>query len=87
LRFETFLSFFLSFFLHAVFSYTPWSNDLTVRRLGDKQSVMRTQEELQDESKSDKVESEEKEFPVKQSNTSRGRESYMKNLSSKNKVE
>jgi hypothetical protein len=48
---------------------------------------MRTQEELQDESKSDKVESEEKEFPVKQSNTSRGRESYMKNLSSKNKVE
>jgi len=43
---------------------------------------MRTQEELEDESKSDKVESEEKEFPDKQSNvsTQRDRESYMTNL-------
>jgi hypothetical protein len=84
LCFETFLSSFLSFLLHAVFSFTPWSTDLTVRRLGNKQSVMRTQEELEHESKSDKVESEEKEFPDKRSNasTERERESYMKNLSS-----
>jgi hypothetical protein len=40
--------------------------------------VTRTQEELEDESKSDKVESEEKEFPDKQSNASTERESYMK---------
>jgi hypothetical protein len=69
-----FLSFFLSFLLHAVFSFTPWSTDLTVRRLGNKQSVMRTQEELEEESKSDKVESEETEFPDKQSNASTQRE-------------
>jgi hypothetical protein len=69
-----FLSFFLSFLLHAVFSFTPWSTDLTVRRLGNKQSVMRTQEELEEESKSDKVESEETEFPDKQSNASTERE-------------
>jgi hypothetical protein len=36
--------------------------------------VTRTQEELEDESKSDKVESEEKEFPDKQSNASTERE-------------
>jgi hypothetical protein len=35
---------------------------------------MRTQEELEDESKSDKVESEEKEFLGKQSNASAQRE-------------
>jgi hypothetical protein len=35
---------------------------------------MRTQEELEDESKSDKLESEEKEFPGKQSNASTERD-------------
>jgi predicted ATP-dependent protease len=51
-------------------AFTPWSTDLTVKRLGNKQSVMRrTQEELDDESKSDEVESEDKECAYARNNS------------------